>query len=226
MKTLKELNNKWYWRLIKLVYFFVLWLFLVASIWDLIQDINKTHDPEKVKIFQEEVFRQQKIVKDVLEKYPESRYSIKRQQLIDDWATTRDIRILLSSWRLLENLNYLEWYLNKDFYDREACNKSIETYLNKEMEAWPLNSFYTRNCDVRGFWEFLKELIEYKWWYDSNLYLKMKWEYLLMDTTPWKEILFVIGFSILYIIWFGVFVLLCRCMIYYVLFGTVKPKEE
>ena len=96
MTTLKELNNHWYWRLAKVIYFTFLILSIIVGILGSISTLNYTYDSKKVQELETQIKQEKEHIITLLERFPKSTSAIPRDTVINEPLNLKDIRIILA----------------------------------------------------------------------------------------------------------------------------------
>ena len=252
MKTLKELNSKWYWRLIKIIFFTFVWL-ITLWIWYItfsysFEGRQKTYSPENIKKLDKSVSDIKEYADNLSKKFPnkeikyteintdknkDSKYEKYRKE-----ALIREIRYLLA---MDKNIEGLTPYFPHDDYSEELCSKGtidggnvhingLENYLNRGPMSDDGGTYWVDWCWIKELKEGLNTIKNYKLWsFDENLNEYFSGEFTYKDYIPLSQkALWIILWIIYFIGWLVpllIFVFLTRALAYYVIFGKVFPPK-
>lgn len=255
MKTIKELNQKWYWRFIKVIFFFIVFLSIIW-IFTWIYSEFHTYNPKDIKTVEERFenfkkeFNHVKVIDEKLDEiYPN--FSIDNLlKITSDLKLKNKIPhylplIILSKypkanldriWMVCWSWDYcdIEYDSEMDFYDKILNNTwiSVPKYKIDEFEEnWSFNDIlnYISFYDSYKNWnKTINNLMDY--------YKEIDWywwtekffpsEYFSEYDYRWiSEWIKIILYFILSLFWFIIFLFLIRWITYYIIIWKFNPKE-
>ncbi len=149
MKTIQELNSKWYWRLIKVAYIWVFIISVLASIWGIYFSILK-YNPDNIeavekKISSESSFRDNMLSYD--KKIEEDFWSFisidefKSHSWFFMWSDTatklKNVKILLALWYNIDFVSIGLTDSDNDGYDKWLLNDNWSLFINRnDVDSW------------------------------------------------------------------------------------------
>lgn len=225
MKTLKELNSKWYWRLIKVTYIlFALFIFWVSCV--LISESVRVFNP--------------KTIAEVKTKY--EGWTTKIQQIETDYPgemiTRSEISkkaknpksVIRALFALEKNIEWIFLIENNPIKINDAeCDNDLDDYLNSLTTNIAINShlcniewlkvFFSRIKQINPNWEKNESDI-------SDVYnLFYSQTYLYKDYLWPKQIFEIVIYSFWILIGILLFTIIIRAILFYILFWNVFMKE-
>lgn len=247
MKTLKELNSKWYWRLIKIILFFFVWL-IAIWIWYTtfsyaFESRVKSYSPEYISKLNQNVSEIKKYTNGLSRKFPNkdityseinpnkneySKYEKYRKE-----ALIREIRYLLAMDKKIEGLSPS---LQNDDLDMEICENGngngngLLNFLNNGPMNGDWGTYWVDWCGINELKEFIKKVNIYKsWTFDEELHKYFSDDYIYKDylSLP-QKLLWIVLWIIYFILWLTplfIFIFLIRMLTYYVVFGKAFPPK-
>lgn len=247
MKTLKELNSKWYWRLIKIIFFFFVWLILIW-IWYTTFDNAfewraKSYSPEYISKLDKNVLEIKEYISSLNKKFPnkdikyteinpnKNEYS-KYEKYRKD-ALIKDIRYLLAMDRSIEGLTPS---LQNDNLNKKICENGdgngngLINFLNNGPMNGKWGIYWVDWCGIKDLKEVINKINNYKLWsFDEDLYKSFFDDYIYKDYISFSQkFLWIILWSIYFVLWLIpllIFVFLVRTLAYYVIFGKIFPPK-
>lgn len=251
MKTLKELNSKWYWRLVKVIWVLFLFIILIGSaVW--FWDFYKTYNPDDIKKVSEEIVEYYWSYVKLTDSIWDINWDISKEKL-KKITFERNWRYEITNWTILYILSHnrkakIEWVLyltNKDNWYYYRCPTDVCTHYTEDLprdlsdyiSSW--STLYVTSDDVDNFSSYENSLIslnseleEFKNGNSSfeDVYLLRnsffnKNEY-FYETHRWfTEWAKIIASTIWIFIGLAVFTIIFRWIFYYIAFWKFNPIE-
>lgn len=222
MKTVRELNSRWYWRLIKVFYFLILLGILLGSLW-LSYDNLQIYNPEKIRDIEVKY-------NDIIQKinFLNSNFAgkpIKRDEIIEKKLANKDIVLLLALWT--HNGKWDLWfYESTSTGDSKKCTEEIEKY-----KSWEITTIDWSYCWVSMYKSILSKISSIPAdWKNSNFYTEELYETLnswriYRDYFGLRQYLTIFAYWIwiLFVLW--AITLLIRWISYYIILWRFNPEK-
>ena len=223
MKTIQELNSKWYWRLVKVFYCILLLVILLGTLW-LSFDYLQTYNPEKIKDIK---ITYNDIVKRV--NFLNSNFSdktITKDIILEKKLENKDIVLLLALWN--HNNKWDLWFYESNLpVDAKKCGEEIQKYRNWEITIidWSL-------CWISIFKKSLNEILSIPSdWENSNFYIETlyetlkSWKHIYQDYFWLKQFIFFVAYWIGILVIFWILTFIFRWIIYYIILWKFNPEK-
>lgn len=224
MKTLKELNSKWYWRLVKTIYvgsFIVLLWWIYYSVFN--ENEILTYSKNDIQTIERLAKEEQKKIEAVKNKFQQTdEWSILyREDLIKLNVSPEEITILLALGRHIWGLDYEEtWYSMKNYWG--DCDEKITKYLKTTYaENEPMQDIILRKCGIN----WLKALQDYTGWYNPNIFYYFLWSNGYTTEISYSLVFWNIIYCIGYLLWFILITVILRGVAYYIILGSFSPPK-
>ncbi len=239
MKTIQELNSKWYWRLVKVAYIFLAILTLIGGSIGVFLELG-TYNPkdkkEMITNFNDYYWRLDEIILKIDNLNGD--FSTKNLLSIWTWETVKPTWLLIIFWKypnaniewvykaceyILKENCYIEYDINKDPYS-EYQKKKIEVWI----PMWRINDF---NWYINRLMELKKYLNEYQEdWYAYpfirayNQFFETNYDTDRNYRGPF-EYFKIFGWFIWILLWIILFTYVVRWTTYYIILWKFNPEK-
>lgn len=253
MKNLSELNSKWYWRLIKVIWVIIyIIIFWVSSVW--LFFYFSWYNPEKLENAKNIIIKNSKITQQLekIEKeLPQKNLTlidlkkiIKNEYLNNVNSIAINFVMLQNLWKTLDQIWVCKEYYNYPLSCAETNPETILSAINEDKWRWLYLSYKTyqdaksafndyQNAETKSI-NWINELISWKstWLWNNtfndfekiyNVSINIWWEYDYRSILDYIKIIFSVIWVFLLILLFN-FIFLR--IIYYVVLWQFFPKEN